>query len=197
MIRSLEQCKLNLLRSKFDELNVFRECSQLYSEWIEASKKAFRKLYRQRYEEVWGIYKPKEEPEDLVDELVELYFLGLLEEPNELTHYIYDLEAKRKEERCVEAVNAVSGSVNKQTELEKALRFFAQQTQWYTDQVSDGATWQALKDMGYKYVKWITMEDNKVCSKCDELDGKIFPINRIPVKQHLNCRCYVVPVNKP
>lgn len=196
MIRSLEQCKLNLLRNKFDELNVFQECSQLYADWIERSKLAFRVLYSQRYAEVWGIYRPKEEPEDLVDELVELYFIGLLEEPNELTHYIYELEAKRKEERCVEAVNAVSGSVGKQAELDKALRFFAQQTQWYVDQVSDGATWQALKDMGYKYVKWVTMEDNKVCSQCDSLDGKIFRIDSVPSKQHLNCRCIVVPVSR-
>lgn len=121
---------------------------------------------------------------------------GLLSEPNPVTGYSYKNEIPRKKERCEESVNAAQGTSKKKSELDKALRFWSQMTGQYTDAVSDMANVEALKDAGVKYVRWTTQQDEKVCKTCDDRDGKIYRIDRIPDKPHWRCRCWTSPVSK-
>lgn len=42
---------------------------------------------------------------------------------------------------------------------------------------------------GIEYVQWLTMEDDRVCTECRELDGQIFSIDSVPERCHHGCRC--------
>ena len=128
---------------------------------------------------------------DALEELMEMELAGLLGEPNEVTHYTYAEEVLRKRDRAKEAILAVPTKAQKQLEIDKALRMFMQQTRFYTDLTSDDASYMALKDNGVESVRWHTQRDGKVCSECDERDGVVYPINRVPPKPHPNCRCWL------
>lgn len=177
-----------------------QEIDLLYYELDTDNRVKFRELYKARYFEVllWiksGFNKRVKIPdEDTVDQLVEMYITGILSEPNEVTHYAYDAEVYRKRDRAKEAINAVSGSVQKQEELDRALRYWTRQTLFYCDIVSDAANIQAMKDAGVKKVMWNTQKDEKVCGDCHDRDGVVYPIDQVPDKAHPGCRCWLTPV---
>lgn len=148
---------------------------------------AYAKLFRERYREVAT-------EDDDIDDLVEMYLTGILSEPNDITHFVYDTEVLRKRDRAKEAINSVAGKAIKQIELDKALRLWSQTSQQYADIVFDVATIEAFKSSGVKRVMWNTQNDGRVCRDCDELDGKIFAISNIPNKKHWRCRCYLTAV---
>lgn len=181
-LRALDETKHRLTVLKFDELNVFREVDALYQTLDENNRKQFKKLFIERYLEVY------DDDEDTIDELAEMFFAGLLSEPNENTHYAYDAEVLRKRDRAKEAIASVPTKTQKQLELDKALRQWSQMTAWYVDFTSQGAEIQALKDSGVKRVQRHEMEDGKTCSVCKALDGEIYDIDKIPTLPHLRCR---------
>lgn len=184
------QTKNKLITLGFDELNVLQEIDSLY-EWLDNNnRKKYRELFEERYFEVYGMKLDGDE----VDEWFEVWLAGILEEPNDVTHYTYSTEVLRKRDRAKEAILAVPTKMQKQLEIDKALRIFMQQTRFYTDIVSDEATWHALDDLGIKKVRWNAQDDKRVCSTCDSMDGKIYPINKVPNKPHPLCRCYLLPI---
>ena len=180
-IKLFESSRRKLYVAKFDELSVIKEIKALYERLDKENRKAFISLFLARYEEVCG--------EDGTD-LVEAYILGLLGAPNPVSKYIYEAEVLRKRDKLTEAVNAAT---RKSDELDKGLRIWSQMAAWYTDLVSDGANIEALKSMGVKKVVWVSQRDRLVCRECKEMDGEIYPIDKIPDKHHLHCRCYVIP----
>lgn len=195
----LEQTKQRLLVSGFDELNVLKEIDKLYDILDRNNRRVFKDLYTERYIEVYlfisGLGKLPRGKEDEIDDLVDMQLAGLLSEPNEVTHYAYDTEVFRKRDRAKEAIGAVPTKAQKQLEMEKALRYWAQQTGFYVDIVSDDAAMQAMIDGGVKHVKWNDQDDRKVCFECHDRDGVIYPINKVPAKPHPRCRCYLTPVD--
>lgn len=195
-LRRSERCKQRLLLEKFDELYVMQEIDALYSAMDRDNRAAFKKLFIRRFTEVLLYLRGKSArmlPDDEIDELAEMYITDILAEPNGVTHFAYDTEVLRKRDRAKEAVNSVSGQVQKQDELNRQLRLWSRQTGWYCDIASDAASEQAMKTDGVKHVKWNTQEDEKVCEKCGALDGKIYPIDKIPPKPHPFCRCWFSP----
>ena len=153
----------------------------------------FKELWAARYIEMLLYLLAKETlmpSEDTIDEMAEMHITKLLSEPNEVTHYTYDTEVYRKRDRAKEAINSVNGKVLKQIEMDKHLRYWNRQTVWYTDLASDDATVTALKDAGVKHVEWVAQKDEKVCGVCRGRNGEIYPIDKLPVKPHPNCRCY-------
>lgn len=188
-VQRARKTKRRLLISGFDELSVIAEMDTLYAGLDKDNRTTFKKLFHARYIEMMLFLKGKRD--DIIDEMVEMYLAGLLSEPNEVTHYTYDTEVYRKRDRAKEAVNAIIGKVKKQIEIDKQLKLWNRQTVWYTDLVSDEAMIAALKDSGVKRVQWVTQKDGKVCEECRERDGKIYPIDKIPVKPHPNCRCWL------
>ena len=46
------------------------------------------------------------------------------------------------------------------------------------------------QQVGVRKLEWMTMEDERMCPVCGELDGKVFDIDRFPSQpRHPNCRC--------
>ena len=79
-------------------------------------------------------------------------------------------------------------------EIDKAIRYWSQQCGQYAIDFTDLALMQAFEDAGVEEVEWVTEKDERVCSTCGPMDGKIFPIDDTPAKPHPNCRCHLRPV---
>lgn len=122
------------------------------------------------------------------------YLKELLSTPNPITQVAYDAEVFRKRDRAAEAVNAAAGKRAKQIEMDRQARYWSRASDWYADLVTEDANEDAIRDAGYKRVRWITQRDGRVCAECERMDGLIFPANRVPDHPHRACRCYVVPV---
>lgn len=191
-VKRLEQCKETLQIKGFDELNVLQSVKTMYRNLDGDNRKAFHRLFIDRYAEVYQSVKHEKPPEeDELEEIAELFLARMLGKPDPVTRYAYDAEVPRKQDRCAESVIAANGATAKQEELNKSIRFWSQMTGQYADNISDGANERALKDAGIKYVKWHTQEDERVCSTCGRRDGKLYPIGRVPDAPHWRCRCYV------
>lgn len=173
---------------------MIQEIESLYKSLDEDDRKAWKRLFLDRYEEMLLFCDGEPQEDDTIDELAEMYFAGLLSEPNELTMYSYDAEVLRKRDRAKESIIAAIGKIRKQIELDKAIRHWSQMTLWYTDITSDGAALQAMKDSGIEKVRWNAQNDSRVCSDCKERHGKVYSIDNIPKKPHLGCRCWLTPV---
>lgn len=186
-IKRFEKARKDCAALDFDELNVIKVCKSLYEELDADNRKAFLDLAIMVYKET----KPngKIEKDDFWKDWLES---EILSKPNDVTHYIYTNEVDRKRDRMVESVNSTG---QKKIEFERGLRYWSMQTTAYCDIITDEVRLKAFKDAGVKYVRWITEKDDKVCDKCKPRDGKIYRIDRLPPKSHLNCRCYVVPVS--
>ena len=103
-----------------------------------------------------------------------------------VTKYQYDKEVERKTARCYESLMA---SKVWRPEIKTALKLWTLQATHYCEEIAKQATLQALRDKGVKYVMWETADDEKVCETCGGLDGKVFPIDKVPPTPHYNCRC--------
>ena len=193
ILRRIEQTKRRLSILKFDELNVMRQTDALYSSFLKDSKKELKALFIARYTEVWLELKKKEPREDMLDELADMYLAGLLEEPNDVTHYVFETELIRKRDRAKEAILSVPTRTQKQLELDKAARIFAQMLGWYTDFASQDAEIQAMEDAGVEKVVRHELMDSRVCSVCRKANGEIYEIEKIPPLPHLRCRRYFTP----
>lgn len=194
ILRRKNEVKRKLTILKFDNLNVMKEMDSLYDGINDDCKKEFRAIYKERYAELWLYLTGKKARESFLDELAEMYLLGLLNEPDEQTHYAFEPELKRKRDRAKEAIDAVPTQTQKQLELEKAIRYVTQQVGFYVDITEDAASLRAMKDAGITKVRWNIYGDDKVCSECRGMDGNIYPIDRVPDKPHLRCRCYLTPI---
>ena len=172
------------------------ETRTLYEALDNDCRKAFRRLYMERYTELWLYLKGKEPDEDDLDELVGVYFSRLLDEPNETTHYVWTAEVIRKRDRAAEAILASPSKLQKQLEIDKAVRIWLQMAGWYTDFTSQDAELQAFKDAGVVRVRRREMNDEKVCEVCRKADGEIYDWNKIPPLPHLRCRRWFEPALK-
>lgn len=121
---------------------------------------------------------------------------GILKEYDPVTGYVYDREAERKKARTAESMVAGQKSRNRAfyaQSVDRSRNLWFTQTKQYADDVAEQTAMTVWKKAGVKYVKWVTAADEKVCEKCRPLDGKIFPIDKAPDKQHYNCRCLKIP----
>lgn len=159
---------------------------RLYEQIDETFKQRCKDLYYLRYWEVRHWLGTEEEDE--IDELFEMYFAGLLSEPNQVLHYAYDSEILRKRDRAIEAVQSVPTKAQKQIELDKNVRYALQMLGWYLDFVSQDAELQAFEDEGVEEVQRHEMNDSKTCRVCRDADGEIYPIDDIPPLPHPRCR---------
>ena len=172
-------------------MNVINGLKGLYDDLYAEIKKLLRKLYCDRYIELYEWLTGEKPDEDMLDELVDMYLAGMLEEPNELTHYVFENENVRKRDRAIEDTESEPTRVQKQLAMERHLRYWIQMAAWYTDMVSQDTEYQAMKDFGAVKVKWNIYGDDKVCRRCFDLDGEIFLIDKVPPRPHLNCRCWL------
>lgn len=159
----------------------------LYRQLDMDARREFLELAEEQYEAIatdLGV-------EELDEGFEDLFLENILSTPDPITKYVYDAEVFRKRDRAIESVNATTGVTKKQAELDKAMRLWSQGVQQYVDNVAYEAAIKAFKDAGVKYVKWIAQDDDRVCAECEKRNGKIYPINRLPIRPHYRCRCYI------
>lgn len=164
---------------KFDELNVIKSSKSLYQDLNNLNKRAYLQIARDCYSQ----YSDKDIPSMA-------WVLLILGGYDVVTQYVYSHEVDRKRARFAESVIA---SGNQMLPFQRANNLWYRQTEQYAVTIEDKATIKAYKDNGVKKVRWVTEKDSKVCSICKERSGKIYDIDDIPPKPHINCRCYVEP----
>jgi len=193
ILKLAAEAKQRMMQFKFDELNVMDTMRVLYLDIDKDCRRTFKKLYHDRFTEMWLFLKDKQPDEDELDELLELELERLFEDVDEQTHYIWSTELNRKRDKATEAIWASPSKLQKQLEVDKGIRWVSQQIGFYMDIVSDKAAFAALKEAGVDLVMWNAQEDTRVCKTCERLDGEIFELDRIPEKPHLRCRCWLSP----
>jgi SPP1 gp7 family putative phage head morphogenesis protein len=158
---------------RIDELNVLRNTKAMYARMDDKARRAFVRIARNQK-----------------DDITPLVALALLAEYDPVTKYVYEHEVDRKRMRFAEAYIASNGNP---AEAKTALRLWSNMIRQYSISVTDEALLLSYKKAGVEYVKWITEEDERRCAECAARHNKIYPIDRIPPKPHINCRCYFVP----
>lgn len=183
MRKKLIQLFNNFNLSSYDELHVINAAKALYAEADVAVRKCLLTIARIAY-----IENGSNNNYDFID-----YYLisEWLSEYNPVSKYSYVNEVDRKCSRFYESLLA---STNKAEAVATALRYFSNMATWYAIDVTDKAVLKAYKDEGVEKVVWITTKDERTCQKCSKHDGKVYSINKIPPKPHINCRCYFLPV---
>lgn len=107
---------------------------------------------------------------------------------------VYDNEQDRKRARFVEGVLSAETVGDKKMHMDRSMRLWLRMVSWMGIEVTDKSSVETMKEAGVKKVRWVTARDERVCEECSDLNDKIFPIDNIPPKPHINCRCMIVPV---
>lgn len=178
---------------KFDELNVMTEVKKVFRESRRLAIRRYLAIALIAYELalIECGYDRKRARKDADDDIMEDWILDMLEDYDEVTLYRFDEETERKAARLAEAIIA---SHNKYEEVDKALRLWSLQVAQFADNTVVRATKAAYKEAGVKKVKWVAEMDDRVCATCDERDGKIYDLDKVPPIPHFRCRCTLVPV---
>jgi len=165
-----------------DEIKVLKTSKKMYVELEEIAEYFFLKIAKRYYKA--NVKKPH-------TSIDHDWLLDMLEDYEPTTEYVYTHEVERKQARFAESVIA---SDNKTKAFDKALRYWNDMFTQYAILVTDKAVTTAYRDNGVKKVKWYTVQDERLCDECFELDGKVFDIDKIPPKPHWRCRCWWLPV---
>lgn len=177
----------------FDELNVMQQVDSLYADLDSQTRKKLKELWGARFLEVFLTliadgFATEKPTDETISELLEMHLAGLLDEPNDVTHYEYVAEVLRKRDRAKEAILSVPTKAQKQLMMDKHLRYWTQMQNWYVDMTSQDAEITAMKEAGVERVQRHEQDDDKVCAVCRAADGTIYDIDKIPPMTHLNCR---------
>lgn len=168
--------------SSFDELNILQSVKELYREADTLVREMLYRVAVFAYENANG--------ED-VSVITEQWLLEVvLEAYDPVTKYSYVNEIERKCSRLFEGMVA---SENKAVEVNSALRYWSAMVTQYVITTTDAATKQAYVDLGVSKVMWVSVKDDKRCKVCKSRDGKVYPIEDVPPKPHIGCRCYTIP----
>jgi SPP1 gp7 family putative phage head morphogenesis protein len=171
--------------SSFDELNLLHSVKELYREADELTRKMLYQIAVFAYENAEG--------ED-ISAITEQWLLEVvLEAYDPTTKYSYVNEVERK---CSRLFESVMSSDNKAKEVDTALRYWSAMVTQYSIITTDAATLRAYTDSGISEVMWVSVKDNRRCSVCKSRDGKIYPIEDVPSKPHIGCRCYLIPYSE-
>ena len=197
MLRIAEKAKKKLNIQNFDELNVMEVVDAMYTELSTDAHKRIKELYVEKCGELYTYLQAEgfkmRDYEDSIDELIEMWMVGLLEVPNPTTTYIYEMEVYRKRDRAKESINAVKGKSAKLSEIDKAIRIWSRMNGWYMILASQDAEIQMYKECGVKKVQRHEMNDDRTCDDCMAEDGAIYDVDKIP-DTHPGCRRWFTPV---
>ena len=210
MIRDFGKLKL----AKFDELHLIRTVTEVYRQ---QAKKAEQRFYEVGFEAyllglylcgIEGLKAHRMAEKAITPEWVR----AQLEETNLVTLYRFDTETERKAQRLTETLAAaaevleqngsISGgggkpnatAVGPDAEIDRAVRAWSKQVGQYALGITDAAVMEAYDDAEVEKAQWVSEKDNRVCTECHRLDGRIFLLSEVPVKPHWGCRCRVIPV---
>lgn len=199
-----------MARIRSDELNVFEYVDKVVEKYLKELIRLFNKLRTKKFKKPRDcIYYIEDFYDDLyilaMDSYIDIakhYYSGkvdrdwieknILKKYDPITLYVFLNEMDRKMAKHIEAVLA---SNTPEKEHDKAMKAWSNMFRQYADEVADFANLQSLKESGVKEVMWLTEKDSRVCATCKERDEKIYPIDKVPVKPHIGCRCWLVGVN--
>lgn len=179
LIRNFGQLKnlapfdtLNRLQPKVDDLfkRLRNEVRKLYLAEAKRTYKDTAKKSARQLDEEW-----------LDDYILESY--------DTVSKVVFLHELDRRRAMLIEAILA---SETPQEEIDAAAKRMSLLLRSYAIRVADEASLQALRDDGWKRVKWITRKDEYRCKVCTSRDGRVYSIDRVPPKPHFNCRCRYV-----
>lgn len=180
----------------FDELNtadVKKHVIKLYKKIFKIIKSEFLAVANDIYAEI-------------VNEAIELGFDGdlgnideawlgdFLEKYSPVTKYVFINELERKFSRLFEAL--IADLEERLESYQTTEKLIARQVKQSGIEFEDDITKKAYEDLGVEKVQWIAEDDDKTCGVCSELDGQIFNLEDVPLKQHINCRCWITPVKE-
>lgn len=178
--------RLSLL--KFDELNVMQVKTKTES--------LFTKLKRQSDRFYTGLLNHlaesmgfEEDKYDL-DELLETYSGTLL--------YSFSTEMERKRERLFETMVAIDDMSDPEilSQQKKNIRNWNTQVEEFGVDIERNIFLSELRDSGIRKVQWMTVEDERVCTDCSDLNGIVFDIDNVPRRPHIGCRCWLKGVSE-
>ena len=178
----------------FDEMNIVqtkKHIDKLYNKVFQTIKSELLAVANDVYEEVSA-------------ELVEMGFDGdlgsidegwlneFLRQYSPVAKYVFINEIDRKKSRLFEAlVASLEDRLDSYTTAENLLK---RQIKQCGIELEDAVTENTYKEFGVKKVQWVAEHDHRTCGVCSELDGEVFELKDAPNKQHINCRCYLIPV---
>lgn len=215
--RAIREMNLEIVRdfgrlkiAKFDELNILRTVTDLYRT---QAKKAKRRYYEVGFEAyLLGLFLcgvSGKRAYDMAEKAVTRDWIEeLMEETNFVMLYRFNTETERKAQRLAETLSAITAerkahpgnaqgaAEGLQAEIDRAMRAWSKQVAWYAIHVTDAGMETAYDDAGLDEVQWYAEKDERTCSECRGMDGKIFPVRQIPAKPHPGCRCRRIPIRR-
>ena len=180
----------------FDEMNVIqvkKHIDKLYKDIFKIIKNEFLAVANDIYAEV------AEEAIELgfdgdLGDIDEAWIEDFFKEYSPVAKYVFANEIDRKNSRLFEAL--VASLEERLDSYSTAEKLLVRQVKQCGIEFEDEITLDAYKDFGVQKVQWVAEHDHKTCGVCAELDGEIFNIEDAPPKQHINCRCYLIPVKE-
>lgn len=179
--------------ANFDEINVFREVSTTYDDSTRDAQRRYLEIAAEAYvAAMLSAGQNGKQAKRMADDTInEDWIFAMLEEADPVTLYAFLPEKERKKARLVETLAATQ---NRNEEIDKALRYWTVQVGQFAVNSVDRARLEAFYDAGVAKVKWNAEKDEKTCEICRERDGKVYAIEDVPSKPHINCRCTLLPV---
>lgn len=183
-VELFENFKTFLLRR--DEMNVLSKVNELYADLLAITKEKFLELAQLQYDYILQ--------NDYDYSGIDTAWLNeLFENFDPIVKYVFKNEADRKRSRMYESVMSSDTPIK---EVDMALNYWVRMIAQEIITVTDQASLKAYKDSNIDYLEWVTEEDEAVCGHCQELSGRQFAIDEVPIKPHWKCRCYLIPAQK-
>lgn len=175
----------------FDELNVLdtrKAVNAMYKAMDALIQREYRKVARAAYKEAGG--EEDFDAHEFVTTMICAY--------DPLSDFVYTREWTRKRDRLFESIIATqTGNQEMRKVLKRNLDVLANQVRQYGDNITVQARIRAFKDAGVQYVRWVTENDEKVCSVCAPRNGVVYRIDELPeIPAHWHCRCILVPATE-
>ena len=180
----------------FDELNIVgvkKHIHKLYNDAFKAIKSEFVSILNPLYEEIYDEALALGFDGDLED-LDEAWVEEFFDEYNPVTKYVFRNEIDRKESRLFESL--VASTAERHQSYKTAENLLVRQVKQYSIELEDSVAKAVYKAVGVQKVKWVAEHDHRTCGVCAEMDGEVFELDKAPDKQHINCRCYLIPVRE-
>ena len=174
-------------------VGVKKHIDKLYKDIFKTVKKEFLSVVNHIYEEIFNEAISLGFDGDLRD-LDEAWIKEFFDEYNPVTKYVFSNEIDRKQSYLFEAL--VSAPMLKNQSYAKAEKYLLRQIKQSGIDLEDAIAQTVYRDLGVSKVKWVAEHDFRTCGDCKELDGEIFDLDKVPDKQHINCRCYLIPVKE-
>ena len=179
--------------AKWDEINLIHQVSKVYDD---STRMAQQRYYEIAFEAfIVAMLETKADNKEATllaeESITNDWILDMLEEVDPVTLYAFLPEKERKKQRLTEALAV---TVDRNTEVDKALRYWTVQVGQYADNSVYNARLEAFRRSGVRRVLWVSQADEKVCDECETRNGQIFDIDNVPPPPHYGCRCHLVPV---